>query len=333
MDLCISIIFFAILLLQNETNFVDCSEFIILDHRNTRHLENLKPGLITVDIKNCSTNSRVVCDYNPSDDSRTFTPNQGYLINKVTKRDAVLWDSKDYGNQYGSQVFVGVGEKGNRVFRVYFPRPLEAIHLEPRRPLEAGTTKPRLVTLDIGNRRSTHEVDYEYDEKHRTHTFTPNKGYLIHDVMRKGKLMWECENGVYPETVLILPDKNGDPLLRFKFPKVEDTPEERFETDHRLINLDVDNTRPNPLYSVNYDGSHDDYRVIFEPKSVYKFKSVIVGTNKVWRANDKGDCAYKVIFVHDSGSELKLILFFADGSTRMFIKSYLSFCPGTWKEY
>ncbi|UKK01518.2 hypothetical protein MACK_002334 [Theileria orientalis] len=293
MNLCISILFFTILSLQNESNFVNCNGFTIIDSRNTHHLANPKPGLVTVDIKNCYTNYEVICDYNQSDDITVFTPNQGYLIDKVTKRGAVLWDAKNYGNVYGSKVFVGAGEEGNKVFRVYFPQPLQPEHLEPPKRLEPETGKPRLVTLDIRNKKSTQEVKYKYDEKHSTHIFTPNKGYLIHDVMRKGKLMWVCENGVYPEKVLIFPDKKGELILRFKFPKVDDTPEEPFETDHRLIDLDLDNTRPNPMYSITYTGFDGEYGIIYEAKSVYKFKSIIDGTKMVWCAMGKDDCAYK----------------------------------------
>ncbi|BAM41487.1 uncharacterized protein TOT_030000749 [Theileria orientalis strain Shintoku] len=334
MDLCISILLFTILSIQNEINFASCREFTILDRRNT-HIDITHHRLVTVDIKNCSTNSRVSCDYDPTNDSSTFTPNQGYFINKVTKREAVLWDAKDYGNQYGSQVFVGKGEMGNRVFRVYFPSPLQTRQFEPPKPIQPETTKPKLVTLDIKNKKSTEEIDYEYDEKHRTHTFTPNKGYLIHDVTRKGKVMWECEKGVYPEMVLILPNEEGEPVLRFKFPKIEDTPDETFETDHRLVDLNVAGNEPSHVYEIIIDYNIDISSVgyLYIAKSVFKFKSVGEGSHLVWKAKNESECAKSVLYIRSLiGINSKVEILFFDGTVKFFYQAPSSIMGNPWRE-
>ncbi|BAM42429.1 uncharacterized protein TOT_040000796 [Theileria orientalis strain Shintoku] len=219
MDLCISILLFTILSIQNESNFVNCREFTILDRRNTHHIDITDNGLVTVNIKKCCTDSRLVCDYNPSDDSRTFTPNQGYLINKVTKSDAVLWDAKDFNDIYSNKVVVGLNEYHERVFRVYFPpKPPKIPIIEPPKPVEPEPTKPMLFTLDVKIKRSTNEFLYQYDERHLTHTFTPNKGFAIDRVVKGNHQVWKCENCVYPERVLIIPDQDGEPVLRFMFP-------------------------------------------------------------------------------------------------------------------
>nr|PVC50499.1 hypothetical protein MACL_00002231 [Theileria orientalis] len=227
MDLCISILLFTILSIQNEINFVNCREFTILDRRNT-HIDITHHRLVTVDIKNCSTNSRVSCDYDPTNDSSTFTPNQGYFINKVTKREAVLWDAKDYNYIYSNKLFVGFNQNHESVFRVYFPpkppkipvlEPPKPLEPEPPKPVEPEPTKPILFTLDVKIKRNTNEFLYHYDERYRTHTFTPNKGFAIDRVVKGRHHVWQCENGVYPEKVLIIPDQDGEPVLRFMFPK------------------------------------------------------------------------------------------------------------------
>ncbi|BAM40601.1 uncharacterized protein TOT_020000856 [Theileria orientalis strain Shintoku] len=355
MNLCISAIFALIyLLLQNGRNFAKGIEYKAENHKITQNKNKSTPKLITVDVTKQRSNDQYRYEYKFYKLSHTFIAEPGHLIEKVTFQDSVLWDSKDYGNCYSNQVFVGRDEKGKKVFRIYFPtdapkicatflpEPVkdyetvegreseskyeklhESIPPKPKRrqsvyyPLlnrlyqpstgpqtfqdpesyyemgpgremkpeeklkaelgpeseSAGgidiqhirsilkdiqrkigsvtppipepkteSTKPKLVTLEVKNKKSTEEIDYEYDEKHRTHTFTPNKGYLIHDVTRKGKVMWECENGVYPERVLIFLDANGEPALRLQFPGdvpsqtqpqiPESEPEPLLEPDH-----------------------------------------------------------------------------------------------------
>ncbi|UKJ90653.1 hypothetical protein MACJ_001587 [Theileria orientalis] len=221
MSLSKLLICLVICLLETENRFVVSNTLIQIHDRGTQSINN-QFQLITVDIKNCSTNSEVVCDYNTSDNSSTFTANPGYLINKVTKRDTVLWDAKDYNNVYSNRVFVGFNESLEPIFRVYFPgEPPKLSVPVPPKPLKPDLTKPTLITLDVKIKEPTNEILYEYDKRNQTHTFTPLPGFAIDRVVKGRNQMWKCEDGVYPEKVLIILDQGGDQVLRFQFPEPE----------------------------------------------------------------------------------------------------------------
>ncbi|UKJ90745.2 hypothetical protein MACJ_001679 [Theileria orientalis] len=490
MNLCISVIFTLIyLLLQKEDNFVKGIENTAKNRITTQNNREITHKLITIDINNRKSNEEYKYEYKFYKLSHTFIANEGRLIEKVTWGNLVLWDFKDHGNGYACEVYVGKDDKGENVFRVYFPtepprirfplppesesnfeiversdaesttdelqpervppgpkpeppvynpvskpvfepepasrvipQPESATLVEPepvtrRRPrpgdklesdliseigLESKTatgieiqhirsrhklnsartthkltpaipkskheqrSRPELITLDIGNRRSTHEVDYEYDEKHRTHIFTPNKGYLIHDVMRKGKLMWECENGVYPEKVLIIVDQNGDPALRLQFPKEvtrerlpaipEPEPERKLEpiiehvgsprhkrrhivleseseaqyNDFKYVDLDIDSTRSTRSYGISYFDAQVFGKLVFKAKRPFKFKHVRQATCIIWRAKDLADHAYKVIYDKETKT---LLVFSFNGIVRKlkYNNKRCSSCNHNWQ--
>ncbi|UKK02400.2 hypothetical protein MACK_002492 [Theileria orientalis] len=75
-----------------------------------------------------------------------------------------------------------------------------------------------LVTLDVKIKENTSKVKYEYDQEHRIHTFTPLPGFLIDRVVKGSYQIWECKNGVYPEKVLILPNEEGEMVVRIYYP-------------------------------------------------------------------------------------------------------------------
>ncbi|BAM40582.1 uncharacterized protein TOT_020000837 [Theileria orientalis strain Shintoku] len=332
MDLCISILLFTILSIQNEINFVNCREFTILDQRNT-HIDITHHGLVTVDIKKLYSTHELAYKYNPSDDSKTFTPNQGYLINKVTKRDAVLWDARDYGNVYSDKVFVGFNQNHERVFRVYFPgEPPRLSVFEPPKPLE-----PLLITLDVKTQRNTDQVLYEYNVRDQVHTFTPLPRFLVDRVVKGRRQLWECEDGVYPEKIMIIPDQYGEPTLRFKFPKsgskgvrneslLEKSSNNDYESesnnDYELVNLNI---------AVNKSTDKFEYAkkreyVIYTANDNYAFKLVNDNKIEIWKADEEKEYATKVM-----AADNKVLIYIGEGTsacTKVFNKG----SDGNWKE-
>ncbi|UVC49997.1 hypothetical protein MACK_003620 [Theileria orientalis] len=109
--------------------------------------DELLPGpiLIAVDIKNFSSSPELAHAYNEFDGSHTFTANQGYLIDKVTKRDRVLWDANYYGSECAISVYVGLNELGEKIFRVNFPKQVPI--LPPILP--DLKLKPHEIVLDV----------------------------------------------------------------------------------------------------------------------------------------------------------------------------------------
>ncbi|UKJ89265.2 hypothetical protein MACJ_002513 [Theileria orientalis] len=250
MNLWLSTLWLLYLSARYRNNFVKCKES--LPQSRTYHSRGkFTHKLIKVDIKNLFSTSELVYDYNPSGNSHTFTPNPGYLINKVTKRDTVLWDAKNYSNVYSNRVFVGFNESLEQIFRVYFPGepPKLSVPITPK-PLEPKRTKPTLITLDVKIKETTDEIDYEFNYKRQTHTFTPNPGFAIDRVVKGSRQVWECEDGVYPEKVLIILDEDDNPVLRFQFPEpvrkvkpIVRGPEKSSKEVYELVDLDVDPMR------------------------------------------------------------------------------------------
>ncbi|UKJ90717.1 hypothetical protein MACJ_001651 [Theileria orientalis] len=304
---------FTYVLVFYRNSPVECDNFIPKKSRDTRIIffkEVLVPILVTVDIANRSTIEGLQYAYDQSRNWHTFTANPGFLINRVTKRDTVLWESEDYGNEHGVKVFVGFNGFNERVFRVYFLHPeppklkpperdiilpkskdsqgndvnLVGVNVKIKRSTKLVTYKrdhvtgadvftvkepyrigllmngnnqlwrykrgpypdkvritvnancspycrfgypkpatepdPELVLLDVQNRKSTDQVQYEFNTLRQTHTFIPNPGFLIYEIRMKGKLLWSCENAFYPTKVLVSLNKHGKPDLKLSFPEV-----------------------------------------------------------------------------------------------------------------
>ncbi|BAM40568.1 uncharacterized protein TOT_020000823 [Theileria orientalis strain Shintoku] len=292
---------------------LESDSFFTNDLRPAKFLSSyfrLEHILLTVDIANKFNTQGLQYAYDRSQDSHTFTANPGYLINKVTRRGAVLWDAKDYDCQCSFRVFVGFNRLNERVFRVYFllpeppqlssfdndlilPRSRDSLghdvelvganiqvkrstnfvtymrdpitHAEiftakapyrlallkngdatfwrhkrgpyPDRVLVTMNRKggpycrfgfpspkpepdPKPFLLDVATLESTDCFQYQFNALSQTHSFTPNPGFLIYEVSSRGKLLWSCEDSLYPEKVIMFPNKRGNSQLRIKLPSI-----------------------------------------------------------------------------------------------------------------
>ncbi|UKJ90663.2 phosphoinositide 5-phosphatase [Theileria orientalis] len=305
----------------------------------------LSHQLATVDIKNLSSTCELVYNYNPSDDSHMFTANPGYLINKVTKRDTVLWDAEDYNNVYSNRVFVGFNESLEPIFRVYFPgEPPKLSVPVPPKPLEPDLTKPTLITLDVKIKEPTNEILYEYDKRNQTHTFTPLPGFAIDRVVKGRNQMWKCEDGVYPEKVLIILDQGGDQVLRFQFPepvkqvplrqpepRLELPPHSSHKREHLLVETEYDQRVPVDL-NVQIDQgtkffTYDDRTSvsIFIANDDYVFGKIkdvdYVGNGEneitVWDPKNSGEHSYRVEY---DTIDYFITVYLVNGSKKEFKK-------------
>ncbi|BAM38998.1 uncharacterized protein TOT_010000463 [Theileria orientalis strain Shintoku] len=82
--------------------------------------DGLEPKLIRVDIKQRISSNFVNYHYDSNLDTHTFTSINPYLIDVVTRGSEVLWDCKDHGHEYGSQVLIFKQKNGKKMLRVYF---------------------------------------------------------------------------------------------------------------------------------------------------------------------------------------------------------------------
>ncbi|UKK00367.2 phosphoinositide 5-phosphatase [Theileria orientalis] len=205
-----------------------------LEHKGFEIPEPLKPKTVSVDIKQIFSNEGVEYKYNPSNQSYTFTAKQGFLIDKVTKSDMVLWDFLDHSYGYAVRVFVGNNEYGERVFRVYFPGAVpihtdtspkpqpQIVFNEPEVPKdpesvsESDELEIMPINVDIKQKLSDNFVRYEYNSNLDTHTFSSIYPCLINKVTRGNEVLWNCKDygNEYGSQVLIFKQKNGKRMLR-----------------------------------------------------------------------------------------------------------------------
>nr|PVC53789.1 hypothetical protein MACL_00003487 [Theileria orientalis] len=176
---------------------------------------------ITVDINKRESSKYINYEYDSEQHTHTFTPADAYFIFIVKRGEEHLWKSK--GGIYPEKLTELVDKSGNPVLRLQFPQDV-VLDIELKSEPEPEPEQ-YLLTLDLKIKETTAEVRYEYDEDTGTHTFTPLPRFLVDRVVKGRHHVWQCENGVYPEKVLIIPDENGDPVLRLKFPDVTIVPE------------------------------------------------------------------------------------------------------------
>nr|PVC52915.1 hypothetical protein MACL_00000435 [Theileria orientalis] len=238
----------------------DEGTFDVIDSRDSsraRLPDDIKYNLFTLDIKNQESADEYKYEYKVSNNSHTFTSNLGYLIDKVTKGDLVLWEAKDYGNEYGSSVFVGPNENGERVFRVKFagpgpistedfgkpvdpnavPRPTRPIkysNLGTKRenydvPVSESEAEEReevdaehMIALNIKKKESSKFVTYEKDEENEVESFTAKEPYRFCFLMKGERKVWSYESGEFPNKASIMRDDRGERFLRLQYIKPEE---------------------------------------------------------------------------------------------------------------
>ncbi|UKJ90715.1 hypothetical protein MACJ_001649 [Theileria orientalis] len=151
-----------------------------------------------------------------------FIAKRPYLIDKVTKNGCIIWDSANYDYEYGSKVIVGENKDGGRLFRVYFQHEVltslsdsdsSAISF----PKFTPQPKPRpsnLLSIDIQHKFTTDQVIYTYNAADDTHSFVAVAPYSFKEIHKSGLIVWEHEQGDYPNEALITHDEMGKPVLR-----------------------------------------------------------------------------------------------------------------------
>ncbi|UKJ89452.2 hypothetical protein MACJ_002703 [Theileria orientalis] len=167
----------------------------VLDHEN---------HLVYVNVKNRMSTKFVTYEVDTANNVEIFTAREPYRFALVMNGSHRAWKYKH--GEYPNQALLFKDKKNSPFLRLGFPR---AVSKFP---------KPKLITLDVRNIESNHEFSYEYDAPNQTQIFRPKPGFLIDKVMKGELLIWKCEDFIYPETVLILPDENGEPALRLQFP-------------------------------------------------------------------------------------------------------------------
>ncbi|UKJ89143.2 hypothetical protein MACJ_002390 [Theileria orientalis] len=202
------------------------------------------PVPIVIDIKKEEETDQVRYQYDSSEDSHTFTTKPGYTIQKVVKGDTILWDSKDFGNQYSSRVYVGKDDKGEMSFIV------DLISTVPKDPTDKETyfkgvatdskateldlsiprtdsdsddeehSADKLVVLNISDKRSTHIVHYE-QLANGVEIFTAYEPYRFVLVTKGSYTVWRYQHGQFPNKAYILRDENANSFCRLEFPKPE----------------------------------------------------------------------------------------------------------------
>ncbi|UKK02461.2 hypothetical protein MACK_002554 [Theileria orientalis] len=180
----------------------------VLDHQN---------HLLYVNLKNKISTRFVTYEADVANNVDIFTAKEPYRFALVMNGNSRAWKYKN--GDHPNQVFVFMDEKGSPFLRLGFPRVVSRF------------PKPTLITLDVRNSESNHEFSYEYDASAETKIFRPKPGFLIDKVMKGTTLMWKCENFIYPEKVMIIPDENGERALRLEFPRQEGRERSAFMTN------------------------------------------------------------------------------------------------------
>ncbi|BAM41356.1 uncharacterized protein TOT_030000618 [Theileria orientalis strain Shintoku] len=192
--------------------------------------------LVAVDINDRFTTDEIDYRHDPVNNSHTFTPAQRFVIGLVTRGDSVLWDSRDYGFEYGTKLFVGDNERGEHVFRIYFPGPVPT----PTQPLvKPLRTKPEpiqaysppqspesdterdynkyLIAVNVKYRASSTHITYERDEEHNLDVFTAHEPYRFVLAISGAHRLWRYSYGALPNRAIVHRNEDGESFLRLDF--------------------------------------------------------------------------------------------------------------------
>ncbi|BAM42495.1 uncharacterized protein TOT_040000863 [Theileria orientalis strain Shintoku] len=168
----------------------------VLKPREPEKVEEVKPTLITVNVKDLQSTSKIEFREEP-DGTRVFVCKSGYLINRIVADQAVL---EAFSSNFPNKVTVSLDQYGKRV--VDFSTPF----------------KPEYITLDIRAKKDTSQFKFEMDAKGR-YVYYANRPYLFYEVRKDNDLLWYSRDGRYPEKVYIIPVEGSKPILRVFYPK------------------------------------------------------------------------------------------------------------------
>ncbi|BAM41468.1 uncharacterized protein TOT_030000730 [Theileria orientalis strain Shintoku] len=207
--------------------------------------EQSKPKVtpITFDINDQKESNQIRYQYDSSEDSHTFETKEGFAIEKVLKGTTVLWESKDFGGQYGSRVIIKRDANGEKTFIVdyittipkdqdketYFKGvttdskateiDLAIPHTESDSDDEEHIST-NLVVLNLSDKVTNHIVHYE-QLPNGVEIFTAFEPYRFILVTKGSYTVWRYQHGQYPNKAYILKDENANPYCRLEFPKPE----------------------------------------------------------------------------------------------------------------
>ncbi|UKK01416.2 hypothetical protein MACK_002230 [Theileria orientalis] len=199
--------------------------------------------LIAIDINDKFNTEEINYRHDPINDSHTFTPTHRFVIGLVTKGDRILWDSSDYGYEYGTKVFVGYNDRRERVFRIYFPGPVPMptqpfVKLSRPKPGPVQTYLPPptaesdterdynkyLIAVNIKYRASSPHITYERDEVNNLDVFTAHEPYRFVLVMSGVHRLWRYKYGAIPNKAIVFKNETGESFLRLEIPRVSAQP-------------------------------------------------------------------------------------------------------------
>ncbi|UVC49440.1 hypothetical protein MACK_003275 [Theileria orientalis] len=341
----------------SPSRFIACQSQTFL--RTNRETEPESPCLVSVDIKNHFDTDEIKYIYNSAQDSHTFIPISPRLIHTVTKGTRVLWDSEH--KEYGTSVFVGMNDLGERIFRVYFskyiPKPEFVIQSKNQdEDVSSEDFDEHLLVLNVKNRQTTDRIEYMFDSTTGTHTFRALEPYLFGSVVKGDQLVWKPKNTFCPNRALVFKGPNDEPLIRLYFPfEHEPPPITHFRPETRVHKMgrkrlkshiyeSIANKTPISL-DVNYDWSTHLWHYAkqnntdtYIPKEGYIFDQVkdVKGlgvSNKeavIWKAREDLEYSTKVTYEH---SRSMITVYSVNGRTRSFRKhdgNQWSFRP-RWK--
>ncbi|BAM40726.1 uncharacterized protein TOT_020000981 [Theileria orientalis strain Shintoku] len=278
--------------------------------------------VVEVDLSVKQSNDWVIYQRYDQEDIDLFICKTGYLISKVKKGQAVVWQWQQ-GLDYPNRVIIHKDEHGKKMATVKFPG-----------------DEHILLILDVAVRQSTNEVDYVKDQ-HGIDAFIPKPGYRIHRVVKNGKFVWECQDGIYPDRINIVYDENGRPIARFKFPdavpeaappvaapppEVAPPPPPPPEIKERSgMQLDLMAKEPTQYYNYEDQGNVGTYT----PYDTVAFNSIMKKNSTIWSTRDKKK--YATLVVRDGVKKCKsfnnVSLQHLDGSY-----THLTYDKGNWVE-
>ncbi|UKJ87949.2 phosphoinositide 5-phosphatase [Theileria orientalis] len=276
-----------------------------------------------------------------------FRARQRFLFGVVKKGKRTIWAPKP--GDYADVVLIKPGLDGKPVVRVYFPKLIKNqkyIYLEglSHIPVEdniQGLDKgesveqetafklglfeqlkhtafkipehsdAKTVKVDIKETFSTDEVEYKYNKSNQSHTFSANKGFLIHKVTKSGMVLWDSldysygyaaqvfvGNNEYGERVFRVyfpgavplhtdPSPKAHPEIVFNQPKVQTDPESGFESAGlaiEAISIDIKHRLSNNFVRYEYDSNLDTHTF----SSIYPYLiGIVTRDNEVlWDCKD-----------------------------------------------
>ncbi|UKJ88552.1 hypothetical protein MACJ_001795 [Theileria orientalis] len=252
----------------------------------------------------------------------------------ASKRGTTFWTAKDE-KEYGKKIVIRK-VNGESRFRVYFaadtPETEDEKAAKSEEEADHEPSTQNLIVLNVKNKESTDEYLYDYDEVDDVHTFTAVSPYMFGIVYKGKAVVWQTEDGRYPNVAMVLKDDQGEPFLRVFFPEAPVTPvavekpkkvveeeeevaeevsevsevEEEEEAAPALskkemrrllkermpIQLNIRTKTTNSQYTFSKEGDIGTYTAT----DSFGFSSVVRNDERIWTQKDSTQLAVKVMF-------------------------------------